>query len=321
MLEPVIALDIGGTKIAGGIVDSAGRVFCRKQIETPVGLGGPGTMEVVIDLVQRLHTECPVAVAVGVGSAGQIDHARGRVIYANENLPGWTGMEIRAQLEAAIGLSTVVDNDVNAMAVAEARQGAAAGHQVVIVVAIGTGIGGALMLERHLFRGATGIAGEIGHIPVASAGPRCACGKLGCLEAYTAGPYIAAEYARRTRDPRITTLPEVVQLARHGDRVARAVFARAGTYLGCALAGLVNVLNPDAIVIGGGVMSAEDLLLGPLQEALRARVLPAAGEAVSIYSAALGTNAGLIGAALLAREALGIERERGHVVLEEEFGL
>jgi glucokinase len=261
-------------------------------------------MAALTDTAQQLHALYPQARAVGVGSAGQIDHESGVVVFANENLPGWTGMNIRARLEAVTGLPAVVDNDVNVAALAEARLGAAVGKQVVLMVTIGTGIGGALVLGDRLFQGATGVAGEIGHMPLTLNGARCSCGKRGCLETYASGPRIATAYARAAGLERPVALPEVMERARVGDRIARRAFLRAGLRLGQALAGLVNALNPDAIVIGGGVLAAWELLCAAVQQQLERSALPAAAHAVTIEPAALGNEGGVLGAAILAHDAL-----------------
>ncbi len=302
MPELVIALDVGGTKVAGAVVDARGRLRCREQVATNAAAGPADVMATLIALAARLREACPDSGAIGVGSAGQIDHLTGCVIYANEHLPGWTGMAIGPRLQAALSLPVAVDNDVNALALAEATSGAALGRRVVIVAAVGTGIGGALVLDGQLFRGASGVAGELGHIPLMATGPRCVCGNRGCLEAYAAGPRIAAAYARATRLARPMDLPDVVTRALDGDAAARLAFAQAGERIGRALAGLVNTLNPDAIVIGGGVIAAGELLLAPLRTALHHHALGPARSAVAVLPAALGSDAGLIGAALLAQQ-------------------
>jgi len=302
MPDTVIALDIGGTKVAGAVVDRQGMLLRREQVATNAAAGPYTLMATIIALATRLRDAFPGVAAIGVGSAGQIDHLTGRVIYANQHLPGWTGMEIGRRLGAALALPVAVDNDVNAMALAEVTHGAGKGRRVVIVAAVGTGIGGAIVLDGHLFRGASGVAGELGHIPLAAAGPRCVCGNRGCLESYATGPRIAAAYARAAGLERPIALPEVVTRALNGDKAAHLAFARAGERIGRALAGLVNTLNPDAIIIGGGVMAAGDLLLPPLRAALRRHSLGPACSAVVALPAALGTDAGLIGAALLARQ-------------------
>lgn len=303
MPDSVIALDVGGTKVAGGVVDARGTLLQREQVPTNAACGPEALMATLIALATRLHAAHPGVGAIGVSSAGQIDHRTGRVIYANDHLPGWTGAEIGACLRTALGLPVAVDNDVNALALAEATHGAAAGRRVVIVVAVGTGIGGAIVLDGRLFRGVSGVAGELGHISLATGGPRCACGQRGCLEVYATGPHIAAAYARAADLHCPLGLPEVVARAANGDRAARAAFAQAGHQLGRALAGLVNTLNPDAIVVGGGVMAARELLLTPLRAALDRHALGPARQAVTVLPAALGADAGLIGAGLLAHRA------------------
>lgn len=302
--DVVIALDLGGTKIAAAVVGGDANMRHRLQTPTPVTGGGEAIMAALIDTAQQLLALCPQARAVGVGSAGQIDHESGVVVFANENLPGWTGMNIRARLEAALSLPVVVDNDVNVAALAEAKQGAAVGKQVVLMVTIGTGIGGALVLDGRLFRGATGVAGEIGHMPLTLNGPICSCGKRGCLEAYASGPRIAAAYARAAELERPIALPEVLQLAEAGNRIARRSFLRAGIRLGQALVGLVNALNPDAVVIGGGVLAAWDLLCASVMRQLDRSALAVAAHAVTIEPAVLGNEAGVLGAAILAHDAL-----------------
>lgn len=300
-LDPVLALDVGGTKILAAVDEGDGVMRDVVRIATPTRGGPEAIILAMIDLARQLCGRHPSIVAVGVGSAGQIDCLTGRVIYANENLPGWTGMEIARRLRAAVGLPAYVDNDVNAFALGEATHGAGKGHRVVLAVTVGTGVGGALVLDGLLFRGATGVAGEIGHIPVTRQGPLCACGNRGCLETYAAGPHIAAAYARVAGADAGVALPEVVERANAGNRAARRAFWQAGTRLGLALAGLINTLNPDAVVVGGGVAQAGELLLAPLRQSLDRRLLGPARDAVVVAPAALGAEAGLIGAALLAR--------------------
>jgi glucokinase len=303
--RPIIALDAGGTKIAGCIAVEGSVIRCREQVPTPVAGGPEAVMAAMIAMALRLHAACPAAAAIGIGSAGIIDPQRGTVVYANENLPGWTGMPIRDRMQQAIPLPVAVDNDVLAMALGEARHGAAAAKKVVLVVALGTGIGGGLVVDGRLFRGATGLAGGLGHIPMNARGPRCPCGNRGCLEAYAAGPRIAQAYAKAAGRTPAPALPEVLMLARNGDAHARAVVARAGRYLGQARAGLINTLNPDATVMGGGVdAAAEDLLNAPFRRSLARHTLAPPLRSVAVLPAALGTDAGLIGAAECARSML-----------------
>lgn len=295
----VIGIDVGGTKIAGAVVTAGGTTLNALQEPTRAREGPEALMARLIALATRLRARHPVVRAIGVASAGQIDHRTGCVIYANENLPGWTGMPIADRLCAAHALPVRVDNDVHGLALAEAHWGAGRGSTVLLVAAVGTGIGGAIVVNGRLFRGAGGSAGELGHIPVTEGGPRCACGNRGCLEAYAAGPRIAAAYARMTSGA-MPDLQEVVTAARQGDRRARAAFMRAGRTLGRGLAGLANALDPDCLVVGGGVAAAGDLLFVPLERGLAAHLMPPVRARLAVRPAALGSQAGVLGAALLA---------------------
>ncbi|MGH2390350.1 MAG: ROK family protein, partial [Chloroflexota bacterium] len=248
----VIGIDVGGTKIAGAIVTARGDLCYSLQEPTRAWEGPETLMRRLIAMAAQLRDRRPDVAAIGVASAGQIDPELGTVVYANRNLPGWTGMPIAARLHGALSLPVSVDNDVRALALAEAHWGAGMGSGVLLVAALGTGIGGAIVLDGRLFRGAGNSAGELGHIPVTASGPRCGCGNRGCLEAYAGGPRIAAAYTRVTRgEP--CDLRAVAAAARNGDDRAVAVFAQAGRMLGRGLAGLANTLDPDRLVIGGGV--------------------------------------------------------------------
>jgi glucokinase len=216
---------------------------------------------------------------------------------------GWAGVPLRRLLEEFTGLPTAVENDVNAMALAEASRGAARGAGSALVVAIGTGIGGALVVDGELWRGRTGSAGEIGHIPVdITAGEQsrlCSCGHAGHLEAVAAGPAIAAHYAAASGSAHRPSLEEVGRACRDGDAAAAAIIGMAGTVLGRALGGLCNVLDPEVVVLAGGVLGLGSPLLDPLLSALHTESLPGpAGVAVRVSD--FGENAGVIGAGVAA---------------------
>jgi glucokinase len=221
---------------------------------------------------------------------------------ASAVLPGWAGARVRARLEAATGLPVHVENDVRAMAAAEAVLGAGRGYRTVLHVSVGTGIGGAITRDGRLVHGARGTAGEIAHllVPEDGSGRTCGCGRTGHLEAAAAGPGIEAEYARRTGRPTVA-LPQVVELMRAGDGFARAVVADGAALLGRALAGLVIALDADAVVLGGGVAAIGPEYRVPLAHALHAEV-PYLDRHVPVVAAALGTDAPLLGAVLLASE-------------------
>ncbi|GAA0951613.1 ROK family protein [Actinocorallia libanotica] len=295
-------VDIGGTKIAVALVSEEGRIVRQARTPTPAG-GGAAVPVAAARLIAELRAGLPGATvaAVGVGSPGVIDRAAGRVVSATDVLPGWAGMEVRATLEELTGVPVTVDNDVRAMAYGEAKAGAGAGFSRVLYVSVGTGIGGALTRDGELEYGAHGTAGETAHLLVPATGAiPCGCGRLDHLEAVASGPAMAAAYAARTGER--LPLPEIAaRLA--DDPAARDTVHGAAALLGRALAGLAAVLDPDALVVGGGAAQIGPAFRTPLTEALHAEALPPL-RALPVLPAHLGTDAPLIGAALQSKAAL-----------------
>ncbi|MEU8800099.1 ROK family protein [Spirillospora sp. NPDC048819] len=263
------ALDIGGTKIAAALVDADGTVLRRERTPTPAG-GGAAVLASAARMLDGLG-DAPIR-ALGVGAPGVVDQDTGRVVSATDVLPGWSGTPVRDVLADLTGLPVTVVNDVRAMAYGEAQAGAGAGLHRVLHVSVGTGVGGALTTLGRLEHGAHGTAGEIAHLLVSERGPvPCGCGRRDHLEAVASGPAIAAT----------------------GDA------PRAGSLLGRALAGLLAVLDPDAVVIGGGVAQIGAPFLDAVIAAFRAEALPPL-RGTPVVPARLGTDAPLVGAALLA---------------------
>ncbi|MEE3922572.1 ROK family protein [Micromonospora sp. BRA006-A] len=249
--------------------------------------------------MEKLRADAPGVVrALGVGSAGVIDSGSGLVLSATDVLTGWTGTDLRGDLSRRLGVPVAVINDVHAHALGEARHGAAAGYDTVLYVAVGTGVGASFVLGDTVLAGAHSAAGHAGHQPSAYAGtlPRT-CGGRGHLEAIAAGPALAAEYVQRTGRP-VADLRAVAALAADGDEAAREVVRRGGAAVGCAVGGLVNVLDPAAVVIGGGVTGLGEPWRA-LRDAVPAETLPALA-AVPVLASTLGPDAPLLGAASLA---------------------
>jgi glucokinase len=291
-------MDIGGTKIAIAVVEAGtGEVIARRVISTPAQEGPLAVVDAAADLAARILVSYPVA-AAGVGAPGVIDADRGVVVTSTGVLPGWEGTAVAAELERRLGLRFAADNDVNAAALGEARYGAGRGLDSFLFVAVGTGLGGAIVSGGRVVRGATGTAGEIGHVPVFGVeGVTCSCGRSGHLEAVVAAPAVTAAYQRATGEK-----AEVRMIARRaaaGEAAAAEVLERVGTVFGRTLGGLVNTLDPQAVILGGGVMEAGPPLWRPVEEALRAEVLASAAK-VTLRPATLGVDAGVIGAAALA---------------------
>jgi glucokinase len=308
-----VGVDIGGTKIAAGVVDEAGRILARTRLATP-GRDAEMVEQSVSDIVNELRADFEVE-AVGVGAAGFVDEKRSRVNFA-PNL-GWKDEPLRVAVEGAVGVPVVVENDANAAAWGEYRFGAGRGGDYVVTITVGTGIGGAMVLGGQLYRGRWGAAAEFGHLCVEPGGRPCGCGNRGCWEQYASGNALVREArylaSERRSDAEILLglgdgTPEGVQglhvttAARQGDAVALAAFDYVARWLGQGMADIAAILDPDRFVIGGGVSEAGDLLLAATVRAFTEsvsgrehRTLP------SVVTAELGNDAGLVGAADLAR--------------------
>lgn len=319
-----VGVDIGGTKVAAGVVTPSGRVLARVRTETPERSKSPAVVEdTIVSVVEELRSAHPVR-AVGVGAAGFVDQHRANVLFAPHL--SWREEPLRESLSSRLGLPVVVENDANAAAWAEVSAGAAQGVDDVVVVNLGTGIGGAIVLNGRLYRGRYGLAGEFGHMTVVPGGHRCECGNRGCWEQYASGnaltrearelvaaesPVARALHQAVAGDARRITGPLVSELARKGDRACTELMREAGQWLGAGLANLAAAFDPELFVIGGGVSEAGDLLLGPAREAFE-RGLTGRGyrPEARVVAAALGNEAGLVGAAALARDALPARRRR-----------
>lgn len=320
MAPLLLGIDIGGTKIAGGLVDGqTGRVLLGERAPTWAHEGGTAVLERALALARVLtetaaKQKLPAPVAIGVGAGGQIDPRTGVVVSATDILPGWTGTPLRAAFENAFSLATVADNDVHALAVGEGRFGAGREVANLVYVALGTGVGGALVTDGRLHHGTHGAGGEIGHLVLFPDGLLCTCGGRGCLEQYTNGAALIRHWRDAGDDdalcadmgfPPNASLarvdgPQIAQAARRAPHglAARAV-ARTGEMLGLGLVSLANLFDPDRIVIGGGLAQLGDPLLEPARRVLGERALPAARTCPVVF-AALGSDAAVIGAAALA---------------------
>lgn len=297
-----LGIDIGGTKIAGAVVTAQGRVLRRLETPTPAQEGGARVLEAALALAQSLGAGEPIK-AVGIGAGGQIDPARGVVLSATNLLPGWAGVDIKTAFAQSLGVPTFVDNDVNALAMGEARFGAAQGLPTVVFLAVGTGLGGALLMDGKLHHGAHGGGGEFGHLLLSmEADARTdGGGHAGTWEAYVSGPALARTYQEIAGEdaPRLTGREIALAAQDNPDSPAARAITRTGEYLGYGLVSLANTLDPDLIVVGGGLADLGDALLVPARAVLRARALPH-GAQCPVVCAALGADANVIGAASLA---------------------
>jgi glucokinase len=304
-----IGVDLGGTKMLVGVVDSEREVRYEGR-ESSVGLSEDKLVEDLARELQEARDARPGVLAAGLGIPATIDHDGGLAVHA-VNLT-ITDVPIRDLMEEKVGLPVFVDNDANVAALAEHLYGAGRGAQNLVMLTIGTGIGGGLILGGEVYRGSTGAAAELGHIVIVEDGLPCQgnCPNHGCVETYASGTAIAREgKAAAEREPdsalgkALANGPivgkTVTELAMNGDPLATEVVAQAGRHLGTALASLANIFDPDVFVIGGGVSAVGDLLLDPAREELRNRALPPQNER-PVKLAELGPDAGMIGAAAMA---------------------
>jgi glucokinase len=310
-----VGIDIGGTKVLAGVVDSHGNVVERLRRLTP-GHDVRAVENTIVELVEEFRTRHEVA-AVGIGAAGFVDASRSTVTFSPHL--AWRDEPLRSAVAERIRLPVVVDNDANTAALGESRFGAGRGHRFVLCVTLGTGIGGALVIDGRVFRGAHGMAGEFGHMQVVEDGHRCPCGNRGCWEQYASGNALEREAreliladsptARHLRDVvegDVSRLhgPDITQAAQDGDPLSVELIADVGRWLGVGLAGLAAAFDPSCIIVGGGVSDAGELLLGPTRAAFdRSLVGRGYRSSPPILRASLGPSANFIGAADMARSA------------------
>ncbi len=329
-----LTVDIGGTKTACAVATSDGQIIERREHRTPLAKGPDACLERIARDLRgvlraagaKLHSP-PQSIGVAVG--GPLDSKAG-VVYSPPNLPGWDAVPVKAFLEEAFSLPTFVENDANAGALAEHRFGAGRGTRNLVYLTLGTGIGGGIIVAGRLYRGTTDDAGEIGHTTILPDGPPCLCGKRGCLEALVAGPAIARRAQRLAEDhpkslmwrlarrgarngarrscasarhAEAITAETALEAARQGDRAAREVWRETGHYLGLGIANLVQVLNPQVVVIGTIAVHAGEMLLRPTRRSAREHTWPRAWKAVRIVPAKLGAKVGDLAALCCALNA------------------
>lgn len=309
-----IGIDVGGTKVLGGVVSQTGEILTIARRDTPRE-GGRALTETIGDVALELATEFSVD-SVGVSAAGFISSDR-QTILATPNIAGWNGVNLDQELTQIIGKRIVLENDANSAAWGEFRFGAGRGRKDLMMLTLGTGVGGGLILDGALFRGAFGIGAELGHIRVIPDGHLCGCGIRGCLEQYASGSALmrhareaisaSPDLARNLLARGDGTLEglkghHITEAARDEDPVALAAFNTMANYLGAGIASLCAVIDPSCIVLGGGVIDAGEIFLTPTREAAL-RLIPFTGKHPypEIVPAELGNNAGLVGVADLSR--------------------
>ena len=310
-----IGIDVGGTNVKIALVDGEGKIIYSNSVPTYAQMGYEYTVNNIKqasrDLLKETNTDAKEIEGIGFDFPGQVDYKTG-VVKLAPNIPGWVNVPIAQMIEAEFNIPTRIDNDVRCAALGELKFGAGKGCENFVCITVGTGIGSGLVINGQLVRGAANAAGEIGHIKLQmNGGPICGCGDTGCLEAFASGPSIVAmaqEYLKGGKSTKFREMagadgeitPYIVaKAAEAGDPVAKRIFEIVGTYIGMGLVSVINLLNPEKVIIGGGVAAAGDLLLDPIRKTIKERAMVVAGNSVEIVPAELGNSAGVIGASML----------------------
>jgi predicted NBD/HSP70 family sugar kinase/biotin operon repressor len=296
----VVGLDFGHDSLRVAVADLSYAILAETAVELEVDTNAHDALDAAARLVSELLDEAGVGhgrvLAAGVGLPGPIDRASG-LVHSQPILPSWVGLSPARELQERLGLPVHLDNDANVGALGESTFGAGRGTRVMAYLRLSAGIGAGLVIDGRPFRGARGVAGEIGHVLVDPQGPICRCGNRGCLETFVAGPALC-ELLRRSHGP--LTVKDLLRLAKEGDAGCQRVIADAGSVVGRAVADLCNYLNPDLVVVGGDLSVAGDLVIEPMREAVRRFAIPAAADDVEIVAGTLGDRAELLGALALA---------------------
>ena len=311
-----IGIDVGGTNVKIALVDDNGKIIYSNSVPTYAKMGYEYTVnnikQAIRDLMKETNTTTSDIEGIGFDFPGQVDCKTG-VVKLAPNIPGWVNVPIARMIEDEFHIPTRIDNDVRCAALGELKFGAGRGCENFICITVGTGIGSGIVINGKVVRGATNAAGELGHIKLQmNGGPICGCGDTGCLEAFASGPAIVAmaqDYIKGGKSTKFREMAAaeggeitpymVAKAAEEGDPVAKRIFEIVGEYIGIGLTSVINLLNPERVIIGGGVAESGELLLAPIRKTIKERAMVVAGNAVEIVPAQLGNSAGVIGASML----------------------
>ena len=320
MKKYAIGVDLGGTYTKLALVDKNGRVRCRAKLPTAAYKTKEALLAAIVAEIRAVLKKNRLSVrdlaGVGIGVPGLVAFKEG-LVYSLTNVPGWKNVRLKKILEArlsALGrkIPVLVDNDVNLMALGESRFGAGRGAKNLVCITLGTGVGGGIIIDGDLYRGTSSAAGEVGHMPLKEEGLKCNCGSFGCLERYVGNRYIVNEIKAKIKSGRPTKIRELVRgnlslvtpevisaAAKKKDALSIECWRRVGRRIGVTLSGVINLLNPEKIIIGGGIADAGEALFKAIRDTVNERALPVSKGAVKIVKAKLGNDAGIVGAAAL----------------------
>ena len=315
---PVLAIDLGGTKIIAAITSTEGQIMAREYCLTLANKGPQSVINRILSTVDRLlglrNIGSSQLDSISVAAAGAIDSEKG-LVTSSPNLPGWHDIPLRDIMKEKYGIDTFLINDASAAALGEHHFGAGKGVNNLIYLTVSTGIGGGIIINGKLYSGSSSSAGEIGHMTIDVNGPRCNCGNIGCWEMLASGTAVAKEAIRRISQGEKSSLTKIMEgkiesitaekvsmAAQSGDSLAMEVISKVATYLGVGMVNLVNIFNPEMIIVGGGMSKMGDLLLEPARQVVRERSFQLSARAVRIVPAQLGEDAGVLGVAIFAFE-------------------
>ena len=316
--SPILAVDLGGTKIVTALISCRGEIISREYNPTLAEEGADAVinriMTTVNSLVSNALSSSYSIATIGIAAAGAIDSEKG-LVTDSPNLPGWHNIPLKDMVEKATGIRTFIMNDASAAALGEHIFGAGRGMNNLIYLTVSTGIGGGIIINGRLYSGPSGSAGEIGHTTIDINGPRCSCGNIGCLEMLASGKAVAREAKRLIAQGAKTAIIELVEgdlqnitaqtvatAAQKGDTLALTIISKAANYLGVGLVNLVNIFNPEMIIVGGGMAKMGNMLLDGARKVVTERAFQMPAQLVRIVPSQLGDNAGVLGVVAFARE-------------------
>ena len=315
-----LGIDLGGTKILTAVVDAQGKMFSRDHSITPAKEGHQAVIQSILESVGRALAQAQIdaadLAAIGIGAPGLSNPETG-ILFTSPNLPGWHDVPLRGIIEKELGKKAFLINDANAAAIGELYFGAGRGARNFIYVTLSTGIGGGIIINGEIYTGSIGTAGELGHMTINDEGPPCSCGNRGCWETLASGTALARDARHRIGEGNKTSIldyangdmqkvtAEIIhKAAQEGDKLAEELIARTGYYIGVGMANLINIFNPEVIVIGGGLSNIGDMLLEPAFKEAKKRAFKQAYQAVRFARAGLGRNSGVLGAAAFALQEM-----------------
>jgi glucokinase len=299
----IIGIDLGGTNLKIALLNANCKIIKKEIVSTKRFAKKESLIQAICDAINLIFDKNrltkKVVLGVGLGLPGPIDQRQG-IVHFFPNIPGWKEVNLKSILEKRLSLPVLLDNDAKLMTLAEYKLGAGRGFQNVLCLTLGTGVGGGIIINGKLYRGQDNAAGEIGHLPINEKGPACNCGGLACLETYIGNNRILKE--ARIVFNRDISLEELSALAKKQNKQALNIWLKVGSRLGVALAGMVNLLNLDAIIVGGGVANAGSILFNKVRRVIKDRSMSVQAKRVVLLEAKLGSDAGMVGAAILVKE-------------------